>query len=137
MVMTKYCYNNMFNGCTSLVNPPALPATELAQNCYAYMFNGCNGITGHVDLPGLELKKDCYRAMLMGTSITSVSVAFTDWHDAEGDEINGADLDSHGATMYMLNGVPAGGTFTKPASLPDKRGQRYVPESWNVVDKEG
>ena len=127
------CYLYMFRECNSLTGSiPALPATELATGCYAYMFNGCNGITGHVDLPGLELKKDCYRAMFWETSITSMSVAFTDWHDGEGDEINGTDLGNVGATMNMLNGVPAGGTFTKPATLPDKRGLRYVPESWTV-----
>lgn len=124
----------MFRDCTSLTGSiPALPATTLAPDCYSGMFYGCKGITGHVDLPGLELKKDCYNAMFRNSNITSISVAFTDWHDGEGDEINGTDLDTnHGATMYMLNDVPAGGTFTKPAALPDKRGNRYIPESWNV-----
>lgn len=128
------CYTYMFRGCTSLTGSiPALPATELADGCYNCMFYACKGITGHVDLLAAELKKDCYHAMFLGTSITSMSVAFTDWHDGEGDEINGTDLDTkHGATMYMLSSVPAGGTFTKPATLPDKRGYRYVPESWNV-----
>ena len=132
--IAKVCYSNMFRECTSLTGSiPALPATVLEEGCYNCMFYGCTGITGHVDLPAAELKKDCYYAMFLRTSITSMSVAFTDWHDAEGDEINGTDLGtSHGATMYMLNGVPAGGTFTKPASLPDKRGLRYVPESWTV-----
>ena len=126
------CYNYMFHGCTSLTTAPELPSTTLAPACYSGMFYGCTGITGHVDLPGLELKKDCYNAMFRNSNITSVSVAFTDWHDAEGDEINGADLGNVGATMNMLLNVPAGGTFTKPAALPDKRGYRYVPESWTV-----
>ena len=127
----------MFNGCTSLTSAPALPATTLTPYCYGSMFYGCTGITGHVDLPAAELKKDCYYAMFFGSSITSVSVAFTDWHDGEGDEINGTDLGNFGATMNMLRNTPAGGTFTKPAALPDKRGHRYIPESWTVVDKEG
>lgn len=134
------CYTYMFRDCPNITGSiPALPATELAVNCYGCMFYGCKGITGHVELPGMELKKDCYNLMLASTSITSVSVAFTDWHDAEGDEINGTQMDStqQGATYYMLHSVPAGGTFTKPAALPDKRGYRYVPESWTVVDKEG
>lgn len=128
------CYSYMFQECTSLTGSiPSLPATVLEEGCYNCMFYVCGGITGHVDLPAAELKKDCYYAMFLGTSITSMSVAFTDWHDGEGDEINGTDLDTnHGATMYMLSGVPAGGTFTKPAALPDKRGKRYVPESWTV-----
>ena len=128
------CYTYMFRECSSITGSiPALPATELADNCYGCMFYGCTGITGHVDLPGLELKKDCYTYMLYHCNITSVSVAFTDWHDAEGDEINGTQLDTnHGATMGMLLSTPEGGTFTKPATLPDKRGRRYIPESWNV-----
>lgn len=122
----------MLQECRSLTTAPELPATELADDCYSYMLSWCPGITGHVDLPGLELKKNCYNAMFRNSNITSVSVAFTDWHDAEGDEINGADLGGIGATMDMLLSTPAGGTFTKPATLPDKRGRRYVPESWNV-----
>ena len=39
-----YCYNGMFNGCTSLTTAPALPATTLAQNCYQNMFNGCTNL---------------------------------------------------------------------------------------------
>ena len=130
--LNAYCYGSMFYGCTSLTAAPALPATQLNAYCYGSMFYGCTGITGHVDLPGLELKKDCYKAMFRNSNITSVSVAFTDWHDGEGDDINGTDLGNLGATMNMLSSTPAGGTFTKPATLPDKRGLRYVPESWTV-----
>ena len=35
------CFESMFNGCSSLVNAPALPATTLASSCYESMFSGC------------------------------------------------------------------------------------------------
>ena len=34
----------MFNGCTNLVTAPELPATKLANYCYNYMFNGCSSL---------------------------------------------------------------------------------------------
>ena len=38
IVLASSCYNSMFNGCTSLTQAPALPATTLANNCYRTMF---------------------------------------------------------------------------------------------------
>ena len=34
----------MFRGCTSLVTPPELPATTLANYCYSKMFNNCTSL---------------------------------------------------------------------------------------------
>ena len=34
----------MFDGCTSLVSAPELPATTLANYCYQHMFNGCTNL---------------------------------------------------------------------------------------------
>jgi len=39
--LATYCYNSMFEDCTSLTTAPELPATTLANYCYQYMFNGC------------------------------------------------------------------------------------------------
>jgi hypothetical protein len=44
----------MFNGCTSLVQAPILPATTLAKSCYKSMFSGCTGLTT-VNLPATTL----------------------------------------------------------------------------------
>ena len=38
----NYCYNGMFQGCTSLTQAPELPATTLTERCYYNMFNGCS-----------------------------------------------------------------------------------------------
>lgn len=59
----NYCYNNMFSGCTSLVNAPKLPAMTLATSCYGSMFYGCTSLTKAPDLPATTLASECYRTM--------------------------------------------------------------------------
>lgn len=43
-IMENYCYYNMFSGCTSLTQAPALPATTLAGSCYYNMFRNCSSL---------------------------------------------------------------------------------------------
>lgn len=38
----KYCYANMFEGCTSLEVAPELPAIRLVDSCYNFMFANCS-----------------------------------------------------------------------------------------------
>lgn len=40
--LAPYCYEEMFSGCTNLVQAPELPATTLTQSCYSQMFNQCS-----------------------------------------------------------------------------------------------
>ena len=61
--LTRYCYFNMFNGCTGLTLAPELPATVLAENCYSSMFNGCTGLTSAPELPATVLADYCYSSM--------------------------------------------------------------------------
>ncbi len=42
--LMSYCYDSMFQQCTSLKNAPELPATTLVSNCYRNMFNGCSSL---------------------------------------------------------------------------------------------
>jgi len=42
--LANYCYNNMFQDCTSLTIAPALPATTLTDYCYESMFQGCTSL---------------------------------------------------------------------------------------------
>ena len=70
--MTPYCYYSMFNGCTPLVNAPALPATTLAYYCYQNMFSGCTSLTTAPTLPATTLASSCYYSMFSGcTSLTT------------------------------------------------------------------
>lgn len=69
--MKMYCYYYMFDGCTSLIQAPALPATKLAEDCYFGMFSGCTALTQAPALPATTLKYYCYRSMFKGcTSLT-------------------------------------------------------------------
>ena len=69
--MAASCYEPMFNGCTSLTQAPALPATTLAEGCYASMFSGCTSLTQAPALPATTLADYCYYDMFNGcTSLT-------------------------------------------------------------------
>lgn len=64
--MAAYCYNSMFQGCTSLVTAPSLPATTLAESCYYYMFYGCSSLVEAPALPATTLATNCYSGMFRG-----------------------------------------------------------------------
>ena len=70
--LTDSCYSGMFEGCTSLVTAPELPATTLANYCYYNMFNGCTSLVTAPELPATTLTKSCYSEMFYGcTSLTT------------------------------------------------------------------
>ena len=70
--LASYCYQSMFQGCTSLTTAPELPATALATYCYSNMFNGCTSLTTAPELPATTLATYCYSDMFFGcTSLTS------------------------------------------------------------------
>ena len=69
--MASYCYGNMFDGCTSLTQTPALPATTLTDYCYYGMFDGCTSLTQAPALPATTLTDSCYTYMFYNcTSLT-------------------------------------------------------------------
>ena len=73
--VVEYAFNRMFNGCTSLVKAPALPATNLGQQCYRDMFNGCTSLAKAPELPATELTTYCYAGMFNGcTSLVNTPV---------------------------------------------------------------
>ena len=66
------CYNDMFDGCTSLTTAPELPATTLASGCYNSMFVNCTSLTIAPALPATTLTYNCYSVMFYGcTSLTT------------------------------------------------------------------
>ena len=70
--MSEYCFRNLFNGCTSLISAPSLPATTLAANCYRGMFYNCTSLTTAPSLPATTLADYCYNYMFSGcTSLTT------------------------------------------------------------------
>ena len=64
--MNGHCYSRMFYGCTGLTQAPALPATTLAAYCYEYMFYGCTGLTQAPALPATTVAGYCYSDMFRG-----------------------------------------------------------------------
>lgn len=61
--LADYCYQSMFQGCTSLTRAPALPATVLTPRCYAIMFQKCTNLTQAPELPATTLASGCYANM--------------------------------------------------------------------------
>ena len=73
--MAGYCYANMFNGCTSLIQASPLPATTLVSNCYNSMFCGCTALTQAPSLSATTLANSCYYSMFQGcTGLTQAPV---------------------------------------------------------------
>ena len=67
-ILANFCFHEMFYGCTSLVNAPALPATTLAVSCYSSLFYGCTSLVNAPALPATTLMGDCYNTMFRGCS---------------------------------------------------------------------
>ena len=65
-------FSDMFSGCTSLIEAPELPYTELPSGAFSGMFNGCTSLVEVPDvLPATTLGSACYRNMFnMCTSLT-------------------------------------------------------------------
>ena len=64
--LADYCYQDMFKGCTALTQAPALPATTLASRCYSDMFSGCTSLTKAPALPATTMADYCYNYMFYG-----------------------------------------------------------------------
>ena len=71
--MERSCYFRMFAECTGLTSAPELPAKVLASNCYGMMFKGCSALTYVPDLPATEMESYCYNSMF--TNCTSLKFA--------------------------------------------------------------
>ena len=71
--IAKYCFPNMFRGCTSLTTAPSLPADTLADFCYSGMFRGCTSLTTVPSLPADTLTNTCYANMFYGCTAFKVS----------------------------------------------------------------
>jgi hypothetical protein len=59
----EYAYNQMFYGCTNLVNAPELPVLSIHTYCYYNMFKGCSNLAIAPKLPAKSLNTYCYYGM--------------------------------------------------------------------------
>ena len=113
----------MFEGCTSLVTPPSLPAVSLQQSCYSNMFFRCTSLVEAPKLPAKTLTTTCYSQMFWGcTNLKYVNAAFT------------SDISEDGPTNLWLVGVASEGTFVKNVDATwELSGSSGIPEGWTVV----
>ena len=65
-IMNDYCYSEMFCGCTSLKKAPDLNSKYLARRCYCGMFEKCTSLVSAPALPATDLKEGCYSGMFWG-----------------------------------------------------------------------
>ena len=115
------CYQNMFQGCTSLTTAPELPATTLATSCYIRMFYGCTSLTTAPILPATELMYSCYNRMFRNCSnLNYVKALFTTTPDSS-------------YTNEWLRSVAGSGIFVKNINATwDVTGYNGIPSGWTV-----
>jgi len=129
--MKNDCYRAMFSWCTTLVAPPALPATTLATECYWYMFEQCS-IMKAPELPATTMVAGCYGHMFEGCALLNTIVCLATGGAGtnkcrEGWVTNvaatGLFVKSSSATFWGtgIGGIPAGWTVSNDILL-------YSPE---------
>ena len=117
------CYSNMFNGCTSLVTAPELPATTLAEACYYNMFYKCTSLVTAPELPATTLVTNCYKQMFNSCSrLNYIKALFTT-------------KPSSAYTDTWVLGVNPTGTFVKNRKATwTTTGDNGIPNGWTVVN---
>lgn len=147
--LKDFCYDNMFQGCTSLTTAPELPATSLAMSCYNYMFSYCTNLTTAPELPATTLKYYCYSGMF--SQCTSLTTApelpattladycycgmFSYCTKLNYIKMLATNISAANCLFNWVNGVASSGTFVKHPnmnSLPT--GIDGIPEGWTVVN---
>ena len=144
--LANYCYQSMFQGCTSLTTAPTLPATTLKEDCYRMMFLGCTSLTTAPTLPAKTLEYSCYNSMFRGcTSLTTApalpattllyrcySSMFYNCSSLNNITVY-ADNISTDCTSSWLSGVASSGTFRNLGSAIYPRGEDGIPSGWTEV----
>lgn len=126
------CYESMFKNCSSLINAPKLPATTLKDYCYDNMFYNCTSLEKAPDLLATTLAMDCYYNMFFGcTNLNYIKCLATSI-----EYVDEYDPESTNVCTYSwLSGVSQSGTFVKNANMNDwPTGNNGIPSGWTVVD---
>ena len=125
--LADWCYTEMFYGCTSLVTAPSiLPATILAESCYASMFQGCTSLVTAPELPSIFLVKRCYEYMFYGCKKLNYIKMLAIYIGAEE------------CLSYWVYNVAPTGTFIKhPENTTiEIDSSNGIPKDWTVVNAE-
>lgn len=113
----------MFEGCTSLLNPPTKMPYEIDTGSLSAMFSGCTSLVTAPELPALYGAAEGYAWMFNGcTSLRYIKCLAISVSDTR-------------ATYNWVGGVPAGGTFVKNPSMTGwGSGDSGIPSGWTVVN---
>ena len=111
-------YNHMFEGCTSLINAPELPATVLPSNVYNGMFSRCSA---------LQIAPKMATPTSIGTF--AYCYMFENCSSLNYVEYYGTSAGKAG----WMDGVPSGGTFVKSCDVSWPSGSNGIPNGWTVV----
>ncbi|MBO4530832.1 MAG: leucine-rich repeat protein [Paludibacteraceae bacterium] len=63
VIPNENCFYKLFENCSSLIQAPELPATDLKESCYEHMFSKCTSLSKAPELPAITLAKNCYDGM--------------------------------------------------------------------------
>lgn len=143
-VLKQSCYCRMFQNCTSLITPPALPATTLATTCYEGMFYGCSNLTSAPALPATTLANGCYASMIRGcyhitkapelpastlvvNCYNNMFNSCTAINEVHCDAIN---ITASGCLTNWLAFAPASGDFYGKSAANWPSGASGIPEGW-------
>ncbi len=89
--LTQNCYQQMFEGCTSLTKAPKLPATKLATLCYYTMFYRCTSLTSAYVKAAYTENSYPYRNMFYGNTETGAVLHTTPDNKASWEAVMGTD----------------------------------------------
>ena len=120
--VSNNCFQDMFELCTSLVNPPDLSSvTSVRQYGMSGMFDRCTSLVSSPDLLATATYSGCYRWMFNGCSSLNYVKCTMSYYNSE-------------RTYMWMNGVPATGTFVKKSGVTWESGESGVPSGWTVQD---
>ena len=122
LVVSEFCYFQMFVGCESLATVPSdlLPAIYLAEGCYSTMFEQCTSLTKAPDLPAKTLKKECYYAMFDGCESLNEIKCLAE------------NISAQYCTSGWLESVAASGDFyCKSSTAWEVDSPDGIPEDWD------
>lgn len=128
--LANWCYEGMFMNCSALAECPELPATTLTDWCYWEMFLGCSALVKTAELPATVLAPSCYKDMFQDCgSLAEVTTRQTDfWVEGSSSVV----------TEDWLYGVAANGVFKCPVALGTHstiaRSASACPAYWTVVN---
>ena len=145
--LAEYCYDSMFENCTSLTTAPELPATTLAIGCYNQMFSSCSKLTTAPALPATTLAGDCYERMFeVCTSLVNAPelpattladycyrYMFYDCRKLNSITVYANDVSATDCTTDWLSGVASTGTFRNLGSATYSRDVSGIPTGWTEV----